>query len=151
VKYPRHRLYATLLFLGAGLLLYRTIAMIMAGALTHLTPWVVFLLLVEMVIDGIAMLVCLAWGLTGKARHINNVVRVTTAVVVMHAVRVLIFVLGRIGPWTDFDVRPEARALHATRWTWNDVYLAGGLSALSVILLIVFLRSWRRNKSNWIG
>jgi hypothetical protein len=59
-------------------------------------------------------------------------------------VRVLIFVMGRVGPWIDFDVRPEHRALHSTRWTWFDVYFASALTVLGLIGVFVIWTSRRR-------
>jgi len=150
MRHIKHQLYAILLFIGAGLLLYRTLAMIAGGAIDVLVPWVSALLMFELIIDSISLVVFLTWAITGKTEHIPTVIRTTTVVVTVHAIRVLIFVLGRTGPWIDFDVRPEARALHATRWTWNEVIIAGILSALSVVALVLFLRYWRRHKMDWL-
>lgn len=146
MKWSRHRTYATLLAMGAGLLLYRTLEMISADAMSTLVPWVSALLVVELIIDAITVVVCLTWAATVKHEHIRTVIRATTTVVVLHAVRVAIFILGRIGPWVDFDVRPEARAMHATRWSWGEVYFAGTMAALSVILLGIFWFHWRRGR-----
>jgi hypothetical protein len=62
----------------------------------------------------------------------------------LHALRVLIFVLGRTGPWVDFDVRPEQRSSHAARWTWDQVYFAATLSVLGVVGVLVIWRLRRR-------
>ena len=70
----------------------------------------------------------------------------TAAVIIVHAVRVLIYVMGRVGPWINFDVRPEFRALHHTRWSWESVYFAGFMSALSVVVLLFILLMKRRLK-----
>ncbi|KPK11174.1 MAG: hypothetical protein AMJ68_06660 [Acidithiobacillales bacterium SG8_45] len=146
MRWPRQRTYAVLLFIGAAFLAYRTLAMISAGALQTLVPWVNFLLMLELIADGIAMVVCAAWAISGRPEQVRAVIRATTAVVIIHAVRVLIFVLGRTGPWVDFDVKPEARAQHADSWTWGEVYFAGSMSAISVIALIVFWIYWRRKR-----
>ena len=98
------RTLATLLFIGAGFLLYRTLAMVSGGALETLVAWVVVLLMLELIADGIAMVVCGAWAIGGRPEQVRAVIRVTAVVVVLHAVRVLVFVLGRTGPWVDFDV-----------------------------------------------
>ena len=140
----REQAIAIFLFTGAGFLLYRTIAMLAEGALQTLIPWVVALLMLELIVDAIAMIVLLTWAIGGTREQLLAAIRVTAAVVVVHAVRVGIFVLGRTGPWTDFDVQPEARALHAERWTWGEVYFAGTMSAISVIALFIFWRHWRR-------
>jgi hypothetical protein len=138
MKWSRHRTYATLLAMGAGLLLYRTLEMISADAMSTLVPWVRALLVIELIIDAITVVVCLTWAATGKHEHIRTVIRATTTVIILHAVRVAIFVLGRAGPWVDFDVLPEARAMHATRWSWGEVYFAGTMAVLSVVLLGIF-------------
>ena len=140
------RTLATLLFIGATFLLYRTLAMVSGGALETLVAWVVVLLMLELIADGIAMVVCGAWAIGGRPEQVRAVIRVTTVVVVLHAVRVLVFVLGRTGPWVDFDVKPAARAHHAATWTWGEVYFAGTMSAISVVALMVFLLYWRRKK-----
>ncbi len=143
----RSRTLATLLFLGAAFLLYRTIAMLAGGAFHRLVPWVVALLLLELAIDAVTMAACLRWGATLVPRHGLQVFRLTAAVVIVHAARVLVFVLGRVGPWVDFDVQPWARAEHAERWTWFGVYFAGGMSVLSVVVLVVVWLYWRRGKA----
>lgn len=147
MKTISRRALATLLFLGAAFLLYRTIAMLAGGAVHQLVPWVVALLFLELVIDAITMAACLRWGTTLASRHGLQVFRLTAAVVIVHAVRVLIFVLGRVGPWLDFDVQPWARAGHAARWTWFGVYFAGSMSALSVVVLVIVWLYWRRRKT----
>ena len=140
------RSLATVLFIGAAFLLYRTLALVSAGALETFVSWVVVLLMLELIADGITMVVCAAWAISGKAEQVRAVIRATSVVILLHAVRVLIFVLGRTGPWVDFDVKPAARAHHGDSWTWGGVYFAGAMSAISVIALIVFLLYWRRKK-----
>ena len=144
MHHSREKVIAMALFLGAGFLLYRTVTMLAEGALQTLAPWVVALLMLELIIDAIAMVVILAWAVGGTREQLLAVIRVTAAVILVHALRVGIFVLGRTGPWKDFDVKPAARAAHAERWTWDEVYFAASVSAFSVIALIVFWRYWRR-------
>jgi hypothetical protein len=38
------------------------------------------------------------------------------------------YVLGRPGPWVDFDARLDQRAANAERWNRSEVYFAGVLS-----------------------
>jgi hypothetical protein len=140
------RMIATLLFLGAAFLLYRTVAMLAGGAVHILVPWVVALLFLELVIDGMTMGMCLLWGISLSTWHGVQAFRLTAAVVIVHAVRVLIFVIGRTGPWVDFDVQSLARAGHAARWTWFGVWFAATMSVLSVVVLIaVWLHRRRRS------
>ena len=111
--------------------------MLSQGALAFLMPWVSALLLVEMTLDTGALGSTLHWWRTGTVRAERRTLTVAVAVTLVHAVRVFIFAMGRIGPWTDFDVRPTQRALHSARWSWGDVYLASGLSALSIVAVVV--------------
>jgi hypothetical protein len=147
----RYRVLAALLFLGAAFLLYRTLAMLAGGAAHDLVPWVVALLFLELVLDALTMGMCLLWGITLSIWHGIQVFRLTAAVVIVHAVRVLIFVLGRTGPWVDFDVQSLARAGHAARWSWFGVWFAGTLSVISLVLLFaVWLYLRRRNRQGRI-
>lgn len=136
----RTRVFAALLALGAGILLYRTIALLADGAGTVLMPWVVGLDFLEMAVDLIVIAAALRWGFTAHPSHAALALRAGAAAAILHAVRVLVFVLGRVGPWENFDVRPAARALHATRWTWGEVWFAGILSLLGVIGVLVIWR-----------
>lgn len=142
----RYRLLAALLFLGAAFLLYRTLAMLAGGAIHEFVPWVVVLLFLELALDALTLGMCLLWGITLSIWHGAQVFRLTAAVVVVHAMRVLIFVLGRTGPWVDFDVQPLARAGHAARWSWFGVWFAGTMSVLSLVVLIVAWLYLRRRR-----
>lgn len=141
----RTRLYAALLVLGAGILLYRTIALLTSGAWPVLMPWVIALDLVEMAIDVTVIVAAIRWGVSTRARHASLALRAGAAAAILHAVRVLVFVMGRVGPWKDFDVRPAERALHAARWTWGEVWFAGILSVLGVVGVIVIW--WFRHRA----
>jgi hypothetical protein len=140
------RMVAILLFLGAAFLLYRTLAMLAGGAIDVFVPWVVVLLFLELALDALTLGVCLLWGITLSIWHGMLVFRLTAAVVMVHAMRVLIFVLGRTGPWVDFDVQSLARAGHTTRWSWFGVWFAGTMSVLSLIVLIVAWLYLRRRR-----
>ena len=63
-KGTRQRIYASLLALGACILLYLTIAMISQGALGILAVWVSILLLAEMLIDLGCLLGSLRWWMS---------------------------------------------------------------------------------------
>ena len=145
----RNRLYASLLILGAGILLYRTISMVFHGALTILVLWVSALLLLELVIDLLCIVFSMWWWWNQGAGRWP--LRFGAMATVLHALRVLIFVLGRTGPLENFDVRPEHAVSHAERWTWGQVYFAATLSILGVIGLLViwlFVRKARRRSKN---
>jgi hypothetical protein len=58
--------------------------------------------------------------------------------------RVLVFVLGRTGPWLDFDVRPAYRATHDARWSWFGVIFAATLAATGIFAVIAI--AWLRHR-----
>jgi hypothetical protein len=117
--YSKHRIYASLLVLGSGILLFRTIRMLSQGALEVLVLWVSILLIAELLIDLGCLLSAVRWWITNDKRNERISLRLGAIATILHAVRVLIFVLGRVGPWIDFDVRPEQRVLQYTRWSWG--------------------------------
>lgn len=143
----RHQVYAALLAVGAGILLTRTLLMLAEGALGVLVPWVSALLILECSLASLTVLASLRWWASGTERDAQVALRTGAVVTVLHAVRVLIFVLGRTGPWVDFDVRPAQRALHPERWSWGEVYFASVLSVLglaAVVFIWQILRTRRR-------
>ena len=140
----RHRLYAALLALGASVLLARTIIMLAGGALAFLALWVSGLLMLELVLDAATLGSAIRWWVTGSGKDTRLALRLAAAATMLHAFRVLVFVLGRTGPWIDFDVQPAQRAFHAARWTWGEVYFAAVLSVLGVVGVIVIWRIRRR-------
>ncbi|MDH3222276.1 MAG: hypothetical protein OEO23_01060 [Gemmatimonadota bacterium] len=146
----RQRFYGALLALGAAALLTRTLVLLSEGAVGFFVPWVSGLLFLEMGMDALALVVALRWWATGRPTAGSVALRWAVAVVGVHALRVAIFVLGRTGPWIDFDVRPEARADHGARWTWPDVYLAATLTVLAVAATWVIWRH-RRQRPGWEG
>lgn len=143
---PKQRLYASLLILGACILLFRTIMMISEGSLDVLVLWVSILLIAEFLIDLGWLLSSIIWWISNDKKKASIPLRLASAAIILHAVRVLIFVLGRVGPWIDFDVRPEHGALHYTRWSWTTVYFAAIMSALGVLGVIIIWRLMRRAK-----
>ncbi|MDH3683192.1 MAG: hypothetical protein OEV40_24980 [Acidimicrobiia bacterium] len=136
---------AALLFGGAGILLYRTVALLAGSGRVVLKPWVVALTFIEMALDCVTMAGSARWWLTRCAGHARLPLRAGVAATLLHAARVSVFVLGRTGPWRDFDVRPEHRADHDERWTWSQVVLASVLSVLGVIGVVVVW--WFRRRS----
>ena len=130
---------------GAAFMLWRTIVLISAGTLGVYVPWVGGLLVVEAAVDSMTLGLAVLWLVTGRSSHQKMTLRATVAVVLVHALRVSIFVLGRTGPWIDFDIRPEERVRYAESWSWTGVVIAGGLAALSICaLLAVWYRSRHR-------
>jgi hypothetical protein len=144
MKKNRQRIYAGLLALGACILLFRTTTMVVQGALGILQPWVGFLLILELLIDLACLLFCIKWFLRDDAKYDRVPLRLATAAAFLHALRVLVFVLGKTEGFHNFDVRPEHYEEHAETWTWFGVWLAAILSILGVIGVIVIWRLRRR-------
>ena len=141
---PKQRIYASLLALGACVLLFRIIAMLSEGSLDILALWVSVLLIAELLIDAGCLLSSVRWWIANDESKAHVALKIGASAAILHAIRVLIFVLGRIGPWIDFDVRPEQRAVHDSRWTWTGVYFAASLSVLGVIGVIIIWTLIRR-------
>ena len=148
MTWSRQRTYAVFIILGVCILLYRTVMMLSQGTMEVLVLWVFALLIADFLLDVTTLLSSIRWWVTGAERHAVFPLRVFAAAIVLHAIRVLIFVLGRTGPWIDFDVRPEERFMHAERWNWDQVYFAAVMSALGVIGVIVVWIYRRRNHRN---
>jgi hypothetical protein len=144
----RQRLFATLVFLGAGFLFFRTIVMLTQGAMVWMVPWVAILLLAECVLDATILLGAVRWWITCDEEHARFPLRTTAAAVFLHAGRVLIYVLGRVGPWIDFDIRPEHRAIYSSRGSMGWVYFAAIMSVLGILGVIVIWRNRRRSKKS---
>jgi len=149
-----------LLMFGASVLLYRTVSMIYHGAASVLVPWVAALIWIEMILDGACVVAAVPWFVASlreddedgaasasTAPRSSLPLRIGAACTAFHAFRVAIFVSGRCseGRWKDFDVRPERRSDHGTRWEWWHVYFAGTLSALG---LVVMLLIWKQRRSS---
>ena len=143
----KNRLYPSLLILGSSILLFRTIHMISAGAYKILILWVFILLIAEFLIDVGCLMSSIFWWISNDASKASIPLRFVAAAALFHAFRVLIFVLGRSGPWINFDVRPEHRALHFTRWTWPEVYFAAIMSVLGIIGVIIIWQIRRKKFS----
>ena len=109
----RQRLYAALLGAGACILLFRTTLMTAQGYLGILLPWLSGLLLVEMALDLGCLLGSIRWWVAGDGARARLPLRLGAAATILHAVRVLIYALGRTAPLLNFDVRPERRAVDA--------------------------------------
>jgi len=146
----KQRIYSSLLALGACIFLYRTVTMLYQGALNILVVWVSILLIAELLIDLSCLISSVFWWIKNDKIYAKIPLRLGAAAAILHAIRVFIFVLGRVGPWIDFDVRPEQRAIHYTRWTWTGVYFAAIMSVLGIIGVITIwyiIRSRKNQKA----
>ena len=120
--------------------------MLWNGALQVLMPWVSALLLLELAIDVAVLGWSIRWWVAASPDHDSIPLRLGAAAALLHAFRVLVFALGRVEPFLNFDVRPEHWAEHGGRWSWGQVYFASTLSVLGVlgVLIIWWLRHRRR-------
>ena len=141
----RQRLYACLLLVGASILLSRTITMIVQGNLRILVPWVSILLVAELLIDLSCVVFSIIWWISNDASRDSIPLRLGATAAILHAFRVLIFVIGRLGPWIDFDIQREQRALHDTRGEMGWVYFAAVMSVLGIIGVVIIW--WLRRQS----
>jgi hypothetical protein len=122
--------------------------MISQGSLDILALWVAILLIVEMLIDFSCLLTTIPWWISRDRDRARIPLRLGAAAAVFHALRVLVFVMGRVGPWINFDVRPEHVASHADTWTWAGVWFAAVMSIIGIIgVVIIWILIRRANKS----
>gem|GEM_PF-2217641 len=143
IRNSRQRFYASLLSVGAAFLLFRTFSMMLAGqAFKIFVPWVSALLVAESLLDLACLIGSVRWIITPKYRMASVALRLCVAVIVLHAVRVLVYVLGRTGPWINFDMKPIYRAYYVADLFW--VYFAGIGSALSLLAVVVVWQIWKR-------
>lgn len=138
----RQRLFAILVMAGSCFLLTRTIVMISQGNLVAMVPWAAALLLFETLIDGSWLVATIRWWLAARINRATLSLRLGAAAIILHAVRVGIYVLGRVGPWIDFDRRPEFRLGQPEQLFW--VFFPAGMALLSVIAVVTV---WRLNRS----
>lgn len=144
----KQRVYALLLMLGASILLFKTLRMMtVEQAFDILVPWVIAMLISESLIDLGCFLASLRWFISNNRLHARLALRLGAAAAILHAIRVLIYVLGRTGPWVNFDVKPEHHAAYTFEWFW--VYFAAALAVLGVVGVIVIWQIIRhkRNRS----
>ena len=141
----RQRTYATLVGLGIWILLFRTIVMLTDGSLRMLVWWVSALLVLEFLLNVGTFLSAIWWWIGGTETRASLPLRFTAAAVIVHAVRVLIYALGDVGPWPHFDVRPAHRTTQVVNPTW--VVFASTMAALSLAALFVIWRVRRRARS----
>ena len=130
---------------GAGILCSRTIVLLTGDARTVLKRWVVTLTVVEMMIDLATGVAAARWWRSGASGRGRLALRAGAVATLLHAGRVLVFVIGRTGPWVDFDVRPEHRAGHRERWSWTGVVFAAVMSVLGVVGVVVVWCARRRS------
>ena len=110
-------------------------------------PWVAILLVVELVLDLGCLLGSLRWCVAGDPERARLPLRLGAAATILHALRVLVYALGRTVLLRDFDVRPERRTGIGEQGGWFWVYFASVLSILGLIgVLVIWLLRRRARK-----
>ena len=140
----KQRLYASLLFLGACILLYRTATMIVQGYLGEFVFWVAALLITEFLIDLGCASFSVVWWISNTASKDRIPLRFGAAAAIIHAFRVLIYVVGRIGPRQNFDIKPEYYGSDYTRWEIGWVYFAAIMSILGLVGVVIIWQYRRK-------
>jgi hypothetical protein len=97
----------------------------------------------ELSLDIATLGASIRWWMTSTRRHRQLPLRLAAAAIILHAVRVTVFVLGRFPPLKDFDVRPERRASHDQRWNWAQVSFAAVMSVLGIVGVFLVRRRVR--------
>lgn len=143
----KQKLYASLLILGACILLFRTIRLLtIENGWEILANWVIGLTFIEMAVDVLCIAFSLHWLFRNSKSSKSFALRIGAFAAIFHAFRVLIYVLGRTGPWVNFDVKPQFRLEHNVEIFW--VYFAGILSVLGIIGVIIIWILMKMSKKN---
>lgn len=105
------------------------------NAFNILVFWVFTLLIAEFLIDLSCVLSSIRWFISNNSIKARLPLRLGASAAILHAIRVLIYVLGRTGPWINFDVKQEYHDSYTFKWFW--VYFAAILSILGIVGVIV--------------
>lgn len=141
----KQKLYSLALMLGASILLVRTIRLLtIENGWNTLADWVIVLTFIEMAIAISCIIFSTHWLFRNSNSSKSIALRFGAYAVIFHAFRVLIFVLGRTGPWINFDVKPEFQSTHNVNMFW--VYFAAILSVIGIFGVIIIWLTIKRNK-----
>ena len=130
----RQRIYSGLLALGACILLYRTITMLAQGSLGILVFWVSVFLIAELLIDASCLAACINWWIKNDHAESYLPLRLGTVAALLHAVRVLIFALGRTERFLNIDVRPDQVEAHSVTWIIRDMVILKEINGYELLL-----------------
>ena len=141
----KQKIYASLLILGASILLFRTIRLLtIENGWNLLANWVIVLTFIEMAIDTLCIAFSIDWLYRNSKSSRSISLRFGVVATIFHAFRVLIYVLGRTGPWINFDVKSQFRHEHTVDIFW--VNFAAILSILGIIGVIIIWMLIKRSK-----
>lgn len=88
-KFSKQRIYASLLILGACILLFRASRMILVeNAFDILVLWVVALLIAELLIDFACLISSIRWLIANDGLKASLPLRLGAAATIFHAIRV---------------------------------------------------------------
>jgi hypothetical protein len=147
-KMNKQKLYSLAIILGASILLFRTIRLLtIENGWNTLVDWVIMLTFIEMAIDILCIIFSSHWLFENSNNSRSIALHLGAYAAFFHAFRVLIFVLGRTGPWLNFDVKPEFRSMHNINMFW--VYFAATLSILGILGVIIIWLYIKRGKNKW--
>jgi len=125
-----------LMIFGASILLFRTIRLLyFEDGLIILALWTKILTFIEMIIDLLCVFVSFKWLKESDYRFRSISLWLGSIATIFHALRVLIYILGRFGPWKDFDKDPVYRLQGTTNIFW--VLFAGILSVIGVFGVMI--------------
>ncbi len=145
--FTKQRIYSLLMGIGSGVLLFRTIRLLFfENGLPSLAYWVIVLTVLEMIIDLICLIFSIKWLFSNSEMDKTISLRSGASAAILHAFRVLIYVLGRIGPWMNFDKKPGYHSSAAENFFW--VYFAAILSVSGIIGVIIIWIIRRKSKKN---
>jgi hypothetical protein len=140
----KQKAYPLLMILGASILLFRTIRLLtVENGWETLAIWVITCTFIEMVIDLSCIAFSVLWFINIYPDSKKIALKLGAAAAIFHAFRVLIYVLGRVGPFQDFDLKPQFRHTREVEMFW--VYFASILSIMGVLGVIII---WRRMKNS---
>jgi len=139
------RTFAALLMLAAPILIYRAAFLIWTGVASRYVIWLNVLTWIELLLAVSIVGAALVWLVSGGRAWCALTLRLTAAIILLHAFRVAVFVIARVGPWIDFDVRPEERPVDPAGWDWFQIWFASAMAGLSLLVLFGVL-IWRRRR-----
>jgi hypothetical protein len=142
----KQKVYPLLMIAGASILLFRTIRLLtIENGWETLAIWVITCTIIEMIIDLFCIAFSFSWLIKTNLNSKIIALRLGAAAAIFHTFRVLIYVLGRVGPFYNFDLKPQFRNTQNVEMFW--VCFASILSILGVIGVIIIWRIIKKGKS----
>jgi len=134
------------MILGACILLFRTLRLLtIENGWETLAIWVITCTIIEMLIDLFCIAFSFSWLIKTSPNSKIIALRLGVAAAIFHAFRVFIYVIGRVGPFYNFDLKPQFRNTQNAEMFW--VYFASILSISGVIGVIIIWRIIKKGGS----